>query len=45
MDAITESLKEAINNAGAQFIGLALIIAGAYVIAYLMLSLIRVPIS
>ena len=43
VDAITESLTTALNKAGAQFISLALIIAGAYVIAYLLLSLIRVP--
>ena len=43
MDAITESITAALNNTGAKFISLALIIAGAYVVAYLLLSLIRVP--
>ncbi|WP_210467987.1 hypothetical protein [Sporosarcina sp. 6E9] len=43
MDTITEALTEGLNNAATQFISLALIIGGAYIIAYLLLSFIRVP--
>jgi len=43
LDTITEALKETLNNAAAQFIEIAVIIAGVYIIAYLILSFVRVP--
>jgi uncharacterized membrane protein len=42
MDVILESLTTAINKADAQLISLVLIMAGAYIIVYLILSLNRV---
>jgi uncharacterized membrane protein len=42
MDVILDSLTTALNKAGAQLISLVLIMAGAYIIVYLILCLIRV---
>jgi len=45
MDAVTESVKVAFNDMGMQLISFALIIVAAYVISYLLLSVIKVPVG